>query len=130
MTGWLGAFRNTGAPDGHVLGLSERLVQNLAVEILRFSPGSAERIGWRPYDVRLASSIKLVEGGGEAKAYVIYLEPGGVIGQHEAGFGQIFLAVAGNGLVTVGTAGVSRWPKARPLSSLEESSTRKAATTG
>jgi quercetin dioxygenase-like cupin family protein len=72
------------------------------MEILRFSPGLAERIGWRPYDVQLASSIELVEGEGEAHAYVIYLELGGVIGPHEAGFGQIFLAVAGSGWVAGG----------------------------
>jgi quercetin dioxygenase-like cupin family protein len=69
------------------------------MEILRFSASIAERIGQRPYDVRLASSIKLVEGEGEAHAYVVYFEPGGVIGPHEAGFGQILLAVAGSGWV-------------------------------
>jgi quercetin dioxygenase-like cupin family protein len=69
------------------------------MEILRFSARLAERIGRRPYDVKLASSIKLAEGAGEAHAYVVYFEPGGVIGPHEAGFGQIFFAVAGSGWV-------------------------------
>ena len=69
------------------------------MEVLRFSASLAERIGQRPYDVKLASSIKLAEGEGEAHAYVIYFEPGGVIGPHEAGFGQILLAVAGCGWV-------------------------------
>ena len=69
------------------------------MEILRFTAGLAEAIGWRPYEVELASSIKLAEGEGEAHAYVIYFEPGGVIGPHEAGFCQILLALAGSGWV-------------------------------
>lgn len=69
------------------------------MEILRFSVSLAEQIGWRPYEVTRASSIKLAEGAGEAHAYVIYFEPGGAIGPHAAGFGQILLAVAGNGWV-------------------------------
>lgn len=69
------------------------------MEILSIGPNLAERIGWRPYDVKLASSIKLAEGEGEAHAYVIYFEPGGVIGAHEAGFCQILFAVAGSGWV-------------------------------
>jgi quercetin dioxygenase-like cupin family protein len=69
------------------------------MEILRMGANLAERIGRRPYEVKLASSIKLAEGEGEAHAYAIYFEPGGVIGPHEAGFCQIFLAVAGSGWV-------------------------------
>jgi hypothetical protein len=46
------------------------------VEILRFGSGVAERIGRRPYDVKLASSIEVAEGEGEAHAYVLYFEPG------------------------------------------------------
>lgn len=69
------------------------------MEILRFTAGLAEAIGWRPYEVELASSIKVAEGEGEAHAYVIYFEPGGVIGPHEAGFCQILLALAGRGWV-------------------------------
>jgi quercetin dioxygenase-like cupin family protein len=69
------------------------------MEILRFDATVAERIGRRPYPVRLASSIELAEGDGEAHAYAIQFEPGGEIGAHEAGFGQLFLAVAGNGWV-------------------------------
>ena len=69
------------------------------MEIVRFSASHAKRIGARPYEVKLASSIELAEGEGEAHAYVVYFEPGGVIGPHEAGFGQILLAVAGSGWV-------------------------------
>ena len=72
------------------------------MEILRFNPGDAERIGQRPYEVKRASSIKLAEGEGEAHACVIYLTPGGETGAHEAGFGQIFFALKGSGWVAGG----------------------------
>jgi quercetin dioxygenase-like cupin family protein len=57
----------------------------------------AERIG--AYRSRAASSLSVAEGAGEAYAYVVYLEPGGEIGSHEAGFGQLFFAVRGSGWV-------------------------------
>jgi quercetin dioxygenase-like cupin family protein len=69
------------------------------VEILRLSVATAEPIGARPYPVKLASSVKLAEGIGEAHAYAIFVEAGGEIGPHEAGFGQIFFAASGNGWV-------------------------------
>jgi quercetin dioxygenase-like cupin family protein len=52
--------------------------------------------------VSLASSIERAKGEGDAHAYVIYLESGGIIGPHEAGFGQILFAVAGSGWVSGG----------------------------
>ena len=52
--------------------------------------------------MNLASSIELAKGEGDAHAYVIYFEPGGIIGPHEAGFGQILFAVAGSGWVAGG----------------------------
>jgi quercetin dioxygenase-like cupin family protein len=64
----------------------------------------AEVIGSRPYEVKLASSITLAEGEGEAHAYVLFFEPGGEIGPHEAGFGQLFFAVSGTGWVAGGDA--------------------------
>ena len=69
------------------------------MEILRFHRDDAEAIGERPYPVDLAASIQLLEGEGEAHAYVVYFDPGGVIGAHEAGFGQLFVALQGNGWV-------------------------------
>lgn len=67
------------------------------MKILRFDPSAAEPIGTRLYEVDRAASTEVAEGSGEAHAYVIYFEPGGIIGPHEAGFGQIFFAVAGDG---------------------------------
>jgi quercetin dioxygenase-like cupin family protein len=70
------------------------------VRILRFDAGRAERI--TEYDSRLAAAVKLGEGQGEAHAYVVYIEPGGEIGPHVAGFGQLFFAAAGSGWVAGG----------------------------
>jgi quercetin dioxygenase-like cupin family protein len=72
------------------------------VRIVRPTEGAAERIGPRPYAVRKASSQEIAEGEGEAHAYVLYFEPGGEIGSHEAGFGQLFLALSGEGWVAGG----------------------------
>jgi quercetin dioxygenase-like cupin family protein len=69
------------------------------MEIVLLDASLAKRIGPRPYEVRRASSIKLAEGHGEAHAYVIYFEPGGELGPHEAGFGQILIPLAGSGWV-------------------------------
>jgi len=46
-----------------------------------------------------ATAVRLAEGFGEAHAYVLHFEPGGEIGRHEAGFGQLFVVVAGQGWV-------------------------------
>ncbi len=42
-----------------------------------------------------AASLEIGEGNGEAHVYCIYLEPGGKIGDHRAGFDQLFLVVEG-----------------------------------
>ena len=97
------------------------------MKILRFDAGLAERIGWRPDDVKLTSSIAVAEGAGEAHAYVLYFEPGGEIGAHEAGFGQLFFAVSGTAGWPVVTASVSTSRKGRPPSSIAARSIRRAA---
>jgi quercetin dioxygenase-like cupin family protein len=77
------------------------------VKILRLDASAADRIGPRPYDVRLTSALEVAAGGGEAHVYVLHFEPGGEIGPHEAGFGQILFAVSGDGWVA-GEDGVRR----------------------
>jgi quercetin dioxygenase-like cupin family protein len=72
------------------------------IEILRVHRDDADVIGERPYHVDLTRSIKLAEGHGEAHAYLLYFDAGGVIGAHEAGFGQMFVAVKGSGWVAGG----------------------------
>jgi quercetin dioxygenase-like cupin family protein len=69
------------------------------MNILKPNSALAELIGSRPYEIKLASSIKLAEGAGEAHAYLLFFEPGGEIGPHEAGYGQLFFAVSGGGWV-------------------------------
>jgi quercetin dioxygenase-like cupin family protein len=43
--------------------------------------------------------VPIADGVGEAHVYWIAFEPGGVIGPHEAGFGQLFVPVDGAGWV-------------------------------
>jgi quercetin dioxygenase-like cupin family protein len=74
------------------------------MKILQLDASTAERISGRPYETTLAASVELAEGEGEAHAYVVHLEAGGVIGPHEAGFGQLFVALAGDGWVAGGDA--------------------------
>ena len=69
------------------------------IKILKPDLTVAELIGSRPYEVKLTSSIKLAAGEGEAHAYLLFFEPGGEIGPHEAGLGQLFFAVQGAGWV-------------------------------
>jgi quercetin dioxygenase-like cupin family protein len=69
------------------------------VEILRIDASAAEPIGPRPYVADNASSVKILEGSGEAHAYVLHFAPGGEIGPHEPGFGQLFVALSGSGWV-------------------------------
>lgn len=47
-----------------------------------------------------ATSVPLGHGRGEAHVYCVRFDPGGVIGLHPAGFGQLFLVVAGSGWVS------------------------------
>ena len=72
------------------------------MRIVRPTEDAAERIGPRPYAVRNTSSLEIAEGDGEAHAYVLYFGPGGEIGPHEAGYGQLFLALSGEGWVAGG----------------------------
>ena len=52
------------------------------------------------YESQGAYALPLGDGQGEGHVYCIRMEPGGAIGPHEAGFGQLFLVVAGSGWVS------------------------------
>jgi quercetin dioxygenase-like cupin family protein len=69
------------------------------MKILRFDESDAEDIGPRPFAVQGVSGVHVGEGGGEAHAYVMHFGPGGLIGPHEARFGQLFVALDGSGWV-------------------------------
>ena len=69
------------------------------MQIIRPNIGSASPISSRPYEVLGVSSVDVATGTGEAHAYVLHFEPDGLIGPHEAGFGQLFFALSGDGWV-------------------------------
>ena len=54
------------------------------------------------YSSQNASSARLVDGFGEAHAYMLRFAAGGMIGRHEAGFGQLLIVLAGTGWVSGG----------------------------
>jgi quercetin dioxygenase-like cupin family protein len=56
----------------------------------------------RNYDSVRAASARLADGAGEAHVHLVRFEPGGAIGRHEAGFGQLFLVLEGSGWVEGG----------------------------
>ena len=49
------------------------------------------------YESVAASSVSLADGTGEAHVYCLHFEPGGEIGQHPTGFGQLLLVMQGEG---------------------------------
>jgi quercetin dioxygenase-like cupin family protein len=51
------------------------------------------------YDSARADSARIAQGQGEAHVHLVTFEPGGVIGPHEAGFGQLFVVLDGTGWV-------------------------------
>lgn len=74
-------------------------VKLFPVRVVRLDVGSARAIGSRPYEVNLVSSVEVAGGEGEAHAYLLHFEVGGSIGSHEAGFGQLLIALSGAGWV-------------------------------
>lgn len=75
------------------------------MHLLDFTPGHGTPI--TVYNSHGAVAIPLGEGRGEGHVYCVRVDPGGAIGPHEAGFGQLFLVVAGSGWVS-GPDGVQR----------------------
>jgi quercetin dioxygenase-like cupin family protein len=67
------------------------------MHIIDFTPEHAVPI--TAYHSRVASSQPLGDGHGEAHVHAVHFGPGGYIGPHPAGFGQLFCAMAGVGWV-------------------------------
>jgi quercetin dioxygenase-like cupin family protein len=65
------------------------------VKIVSFSADRADPI--EHFESAGASSMRLGDGQGEAHVYCVRFDPGGKIGQHPTGFGQLFLVVEGAG---------------------------------
>jgi quercetin dioxygenase-like cupin family protein len=68
------------------------------MRIVEFSRSSAQPI--ELFGSISASSVRVADGNGEAHVYCLYFGPGGVIGEHPTGFGQLFLVMDGSGWVT------------------------------
>jgi quercetin dioxygenase-like cupin family protein len=100
------------------------------MEILRLEAGLAKPIGPRPYDVRLTSALELVEGEGEAHAYVLYFAPGGEIGPHRAGFGQLLVALSGSGWVAGGDGARQDLPEGHAALITRDETHSKGSETG
>jgi len=49
------------------------------------------------FDALGASNVHLASGSGEVHVYCVYFAPGGIIGEHPAGYAQLFLVVSGEG---------------------------------
>ena len=70
------------------------------MHLIDFTPERSAPI--TEYDSRGASAQPLADGAGEAHVYAVHFAPGGEIGSHPAGFGQLFLVVSGEGWVASG----------------------------
>jgi len=73
------------------------LLAKKSMQVFEFLRHQAQPI--QLFDSTSAASLHLGDGMGEAHMYCIYLGPGGEIGAHRAGFGQLFLIVEGSGWV-------------------------------
>ncbi len=69
-------------------------------QLIRFDKSAAQAI--RNYGAISTGSVHLGSGSGESHAYVLHFEAGGEIGEHETGFGQLFVVVDGAGWVVSG----------------------------
>lgn len=67
------------------------------MHIIDVSPARAEPI--TDYESRAASAQRLGDGRGESHVYAVHFGPGGHVGAHPAGFGQLFCAMTGVGWV-------------------------------
>lgn len=72
-------------------------LQTLYVQVLSERASRPEPIS--TYESHGASAVRLADGHGEAHAYLVSFEAGGAIGRHEAGYGQLFIVLAGRGWV-------------------------------
>jgi quercetin dioxygenase-like cupin family protein len=75
------------------------------MDVIDFTPDRAAPI--TEYDSSAARAQPLADGSGEAHVYAVHIDAGGQIGPHPAGFGQLFVVVAGEGWVA-GADGVRR----------------------
>ena len=65
------------------------------MKLIEFSPEHARPV--ELFESVNASSVALGDGAGEAHVYCIHFGPGGSMGEHRAGFGQLLLVIQGEG---------------------------------
>ena len=82
------------------------------------------------YQSHGTSAVRLAHGHGEAHAYLLQFEPGGAIGRHEAGYGQLFIVLTGRGWVSGHDGPRGGWHWRRGPVGAAESTTPRAATLG
>ena len=64
--------------------------------------GSGRAVSIAEFGSRRASAQPLGHGAGETHVYAVHIDAGGEIGPHPAGYGQLFLVIAGAGWVAGG----------------------------
>ncbi|MGH1488705.1 MAG: cupin domain-containing protein [Acidimicrobiales bacterium] len=67
------------------------------LKLIRFDASQAIPIDG--FDSVGSSAVHLGSGSGESHSYAVHIGPGGEIGFHEAGFGQLFIVSEGEGWV-------------------------------
>jgi hypothetical protein len=77
------------------------------MQIIDFSRDHARPI--ELFDAVAASNVRIGGGQGETHVYCVYFKPGGSIGEHPAGYAQLFLIVDGEGW-TAGADGIECLP--------------------
>jgi quercetin dioxygenase-like cupin family protein len=65
------------------------------MKLIEFTPEHARPI--ELFESVAASAVALGDGAGEAHVYCVRFGPGGRIGEHPAGFCQLFLVIEGEG---------------------------------
>ena len=65
------------------------------MRVIEFSRGQSQPI--ELFRSVSAASVHLGDGAGEAHVYCLYFGPGGEIGEHRTGFGQLLLVIEGQG---------------------------------
>jgi quercetin dioxygenase-like cupin family protein len=68
-------------------------------DVVRFDEAAADAVD--DYESRGTKSVHLGSGAGPSHIYVLHFDPGGFIGTHKTGFGQLFLVVSGDAWVDV-----------------------------
>jgi quercetin dioxygenase-like cupin family protein len=68
------------------------------MRVIDFFPSSAKPVD--AFGGMGASAVAIGEGQGKARVSCVYIEPGGSIGAHPTGSGQLFLVMAGSGWVS------------------------------